>query len=131
MAEQQTLKRIYQAKGTYERAITIYAEPSKSSGELKVIDFSVKEFYDYELFATDDSKAGWLFIVSVTSRCPSGWVEANLFDIEMQYDYVRIGTLITLNLGANVPDMMSRWGPEEVVERKAIEDWNGHLDKTK
>ena len=131
MAEQKTLKQLWIAEGVYERTIPIYAGPSKSSGELKGVGLTGKNFHDYDDYiAVDASQAGWLHIVDVMSRCPSGWVEANLFDLKTQYDYVRIGKLFTLNLGANVPDILRRWGPGEVVERKTYESWKGYVEAT-
>ena len=133
MAEQKTLKKLWMAEGTYERGIPIYAGPSKSSGELKGVDLTGKKFYDCDLYAVDASKAGWLFIVDVSSRCPSGWVEADLFNPDDSYGDgdTETGKLVTLNLGANVPDILRRWGPGEVVERKTYEHSDGYSNLTK
>lgn len=129
MAEQKILKHVFSAVRGKSR-IPVYAGPSKSSGELKGADLNGENFYNYDFYVADETKPGWLFIVDVSSRCPSGWVEAGLLEPVKEPGFFETGRLVTLNLGANVPEIMRRWGQAKSVKRQVSPSWRGNIDET-
>ena len=125
MAEQKILMQA-SLKSYDNQRFPVYAEPSKSSGEPKYTDLTKKEYYEYDIVVTDTTKPGWLFIVDLLSVSSPGWVETDWLRIGRSFDgRFEVGDLVALTLGANVPEIMRRWGPGQVVER-----WAGYSDIT-
>jgi hypothetical protein len=94
--------------------IPVYSQPSAAS---KVKGYNSGR---YASLAVVDSQPGWALVVDMDAFAPSGWMEADKlhgYDASPQdNDFYRIvaGHLVTLNLGANVEEILRRWGPCKV-----------------
>jgi hypothetical protein len=94
--------------------IPVYAQPSAAS--------RVKGYHSsmYASLAVVDSRPGWALVVDMGAFAPSGWMEADKlygYDAGPQDDdFYRIvaGHLVALNLGANIEEILRRWGPGKV-----------------
>ncbi|MDL2209492.1 hypothetical protein LJC26_01645 [Desulfovibrio sp. OttesenSCG-928-O18] len=96
--------------------VPVYAESSTNADILG--HYSEKT---WALVLVDDTRLGWLRIIDLTGKAPSNWVEANRLEVAPRDNtsYGREpGYLVTLGLGANVAEIMRRWGPGTVVERR-------------
>ena len=131
MAEQHTVKAVLPADDIQEGLIPIYTESSATSGQVVNNTLAAETFYDsFELACLDDSRPGWLFIVDLAGKGPSGWVESSFLRTIDFGDHREVGYLVTLNLGTDVPDIMRRWGPGTVKEKEIIENWRGSVEHT-
>lgn len=120
MAEARSVKLVFRADNVQPGPIPLYTAPSTESKQLENNPLTVDAFYDYKFRSIDDSKPGWFFIVDLDGKCPSGWVESKYIELEDGADVMRVGDLVTLNLGANVPQIMERWGPGTIVDKETI-----------
>lgn len=115
MAEQRTLRWVFAPNEGGN--IPVYAQPSAASE----IQGHYSEKNDH-LVVVDNSRSGWLFVVDLSAGAPSGWVESHLLEVadrkEGGGDGRESGYQVALNLGANVAEILRRWGPETVVERR-------------
>jgi hypothetical protein len=104
------------------KTVTVYREPSTASG-------SVGQFSENNdaLVVLDASRPGWLFAVDVEARSQAGWVGSRLLEVS---DSKTAGYQAALNLGANIPEILRRWGPGTIAERRVNESWRGNVAHT-
>jgi hypothetical protein len=121
MAEQRTLKHLAPPGGTFP----VYSQPSASS-PIKG-HYSEREDSWHNVLVAVDFRPGWLLVVDLKNHGPSGWVESGRLRVfepdDGQSWHFDVGELVALNLGANVREIMRRWGPGTVVERFTGTDW--------
>ncbi|MDR0498738.1 MAG: hypothetical protein LBH03_03250 [Holophagales bacterium] len=92
----------------------IYKEPSLKSVKKR---FPITEEASdiWNILVVDKSRPGWFQIIGDAALISSGWVEAKLETLEI--DDFSLGQFMSLCLGANVPEIMEKWGPGKVVTR--------------
>ena len=94
----------------------VYTQPSATSqikGYLKD-----ENFWSPDDLITVDTRPGWLFVMDLSTFGKSGWIEEGKIKVAefYEYDCRETAYLFILNIGANVQEMISRWGGE-VTER--------------
>jgi hypothetical protein len=128
--ENQPIRELWPSSDTGKR-IPVYSGPSTSSEALEDAVLVDKDVYNLALVVTE-TKPGWQRFVSLSAQLPSGWVEAGqLKPYFYEGDRREVGHFCALSLGANVPEIMRRWGPAQLVERRVEEECCGSIDLTK
>ena len=100
--------------GSNRKEYAIYREPSSKSGKKKY-PLTEENRYKGELYVADKSVQGWLRIITDRTPVSSGWIETKS-EVWQAEDF-SLGIFMTLCLGANVPDIVRRWGPGVIVSR--------------
>ena len=111
------------------KAVMAYTEAF--SGSAPLLDkLSSDAYSECDLVAIADLKPGWLLIVDRSGHFDTGWVEAARVRVENHPDGREAAYLVALNLGANVPEIMRRWGPGRIAGRAAEKLWYGFSSTT-
>ena len=129
MAENSSVKNLIADKKGGQQRIPVYAEPATSSTEIN-IDVTDTEHFPYSLVGVDGVTPGWMLLVDLAGRLPSCWAESKQVSshIHSSYGNNEAAYLVALTLGANVPEIMRRWGPGS-IKRTVAERWSGlHVD---
>ncbi len=121
MVEQQSVKS-FSLPGN--KAVVAYTEAFLDSAPL-LDKLSSDAYNECDLVAIADLNPGWLLIVDRAGHFDTGWVETARVQIENHSDGREAAYLVALNLGANVPEIMRRWGPGRIVGRAAEKLWYG------
>ena len=114
MAEQKAVKWCFSPN----EDILVYSQPSTAS-EVKGYFKNDHDWSPYDL-VTVESRPGWLFVVDMAIHGPSGWVQADKLKIaesDDQPDRRETAFLFILNLGANIQEIINRWGAVKIPER--------------
>lgn len=123
MAENRSVKIIMPAEGTGDQHIPVYAEPATSSAGIN-IGLTGWKCSQSGLIGVDGVKPGWMFLVDLAGQLSSGWVESKHMSPQVYPYGNEAAYLAGLTLGANVPEIMRRWGPAR-VKRTVEERWDG------
>ena len=123
MAENHSIKEIVPAEGDGDQRIPVYAEPATSSTEINV-GLTGWQCSQSGLIGVDGARPGWMLLVDLAGQLPSGWVESKHMSPQVYAYGSEAAYLVALTLGANVPEIMRRWGPSR-VKRTVEERWSG------
>lgn len=107
------------------RKTPVYSQPSATSA-IKGYYIEKNNEWFYNLVAVD-SQPGWLLVVDLEAHGPSGWMREDDLAQYGQGDrsyHFEVGEQISLNLGANIGEIMRRWGPGKILERFTEEEWD-------
>ncbi|MCL1875945.1 MAG: hypothetical protein FWF87_06765, partial [Synergistaceae bacterium] len=119
-------------EGSEGKKYAVYSEPSTNSGKKKYPLTEENEYFG-AMYVTDKSIPGWLQIIGDKTWFSSGWIEAEPGFLQVE-DF-SLGHFMALCLGANVPEIMRKWGPGVITARdnSALEEsyWHGVTDTTK
>ena len=101
-------------EGSKIKEYAVYRASSTKTGQKK---YPITEENEYlgTMFVTDKSTPGLLQIIGSNSRYSSGWIKAN--PKVWQNEGFSLAEFMSLSLGANVPEIMRKWGPGKIVSR--------------
>ena len=102
------------AIGDSKKTIPMYKGPSEDSGLVEDFLLSSHAIANVGMQAVDTSVPGWVRMESIYGMAPSGWARQELAMGE--YNEAKCaGRQFIFNIGANVPDIIRRWGPLEAI----------------
>ena len=106
-----------------DEAIPMYKGPSEDSGLVEAFLLTSDEVYQADLVATDLSVPGWVQVESLNTRVPSGWIQQKFVSVDASEAAKNAGKQFILNIGANVPGIIRRWGPLVAVNNADGENY--------
>ena len=101
-------------EGSNRKEYAAYREPSAKSGQKKY-PLTEKNVNRGELYVVDKSTPGWFQIITDSTPVSSGWIQAK--PEFSQIEDFSLGQFMALCLGANVPEIVRKWGPGKIVSR--------------
>ena len=96
---------------TKHQHLTIFETPSLESP--RIAGYLIRDSFDDCTFVVlDSSRDGWLQVVDLTGTSVSGWVQSKDMEVlDRSGDRREMGYQFILNVGANVQEILQRWGP--------------------
>ena len=110
LVESKAIARNMHPANSAEDALPMYTGPSKTSGQVETFRLISNSVYDASLRAVDISVPGWIRVESENGYAPSGWIQHELIPGD-DSEAKNAGRQFIFNIGANVPDIIRRWGP--------------------